>query len=345
MKIVLDAMGGDHAPHAVIAGVIDAIKEEGVYIALVGQEDLINKELSQYDYPKDHIEVIHAPEVVGMDEPATTPIRKKKNSSIAIGINLLKQDGYDAFVSAGNTGAVVAAGTINLGMLQGVARPAIGTVIPTLKEFSFVIDVGANTEPKPVHLLQSALMAKIYAREVLGVPSPTIGLLNIGEEAGKGGGLAKESYKLMQDHLQNFTGNIEANEVFSGKSTCIVCDGFVGNVLLKVSEGLLESVGTLVKREIKKSPLAMLGAGLMKLGLGNLRKLADYSEFGAAPLLGVNGLVMICHGRSTPKAIKNAIKATAREVEHDILSAMVKELNRPDVVRTVEPTEIPGAGT
>ncbi len=344
MKIVIDAMGGDYAPQAIVAGVIEAIKETQVHVALVGQEDPIRKELAQYDYPSDHVEVVHAPEIVGMDEPATTPIRKKKNSSITVGINLLKQDGYDAFISAGNTGAVVAAGTINLGMLKGVARPAIGTVIPTLKEFSFVIDVGANTEPKPMHLLQSALMAKIYVREVLGVETPTIGLLNIGEEAGKGGGLAKESYKLMQDHLKNFIGNIEANEVYSGKANCIVCDGFVGNVLLKVSEGLMESVGKLVKREVKKSPVAMVGAGLMKLGLGNLRKLADYSEFGAAPLLGVNGLVMICHGRSSPKAIKNAIKATAREVEHDILSAMIKELSRPDVVSVTQQTDSAGAG-
>ncbi|MCA9404664.1 MAG: phosphate acyltransferase PlsX [Candidatus Omnitrophica bacterium] len=345
MKIVVDAMGGDHAPQAVVAGVIEAIKEIKVHVALVGQEDLIQKELAQYEYPKDHVEVVHAPEVVGMDEPAITPIRRKKNSSITIGINLLKQDGYDAFVSAGNTGAVVAAGTINLGMLEGVDRPAIGTVIPTLKEFSFVIDVGANTEAKPAHLLQSALMAKIYAREVLGVETPTIGLLNIGEEAGKGGGLAKEAYKLMQDHLKNFIGNIEANEVFSGKANCIVCDGFVGNVLLKVSEGLLESVGKLVKREVKKSPVAMIGAGLMKMGLGNLRKLADYSEFGGAPLLGVNGVVMIGHGRSNPKAIKNAIKATVREVEHDILSAMIKELNRPDVVTAARSTNFAGGAS
>lgn len=328
MKIVVDAMGGDFAPQAVVEGVIQAVEELDVKITLVGQEDKIRQELSRLNSPAEQFEIIHAPEVVGMDEPAKTPIRSKKQSSISVGINLLKTKGYDAFVSAGNTGAVVAASTIFLGMLEGVERPAIGLVIPTLKKFSFIIDVGANSEAKPEHLLQSSLMATIYAREVLDIASPSVGLLNIGEEAGKGGGLAKEAYKLMEGRLKNFAGNVEANEVYTGKSDCIVCDGFVGNVLLKVSEGLMESAQKLVKREVMKNPLAIAGAFLMKLGLGDLKKLVDYSEYGGAPLLGVNGVVMIGHGRSSPKAIKNAIRATMREVEHDILSAMIKEMKQ-----------------
>lgn len=326
MKIVVDAMGGDFAPQAVIEGVIQAVKEFDVKITLVGLEDQIRTELNKHNCSPDLFEIIHAPEVVGMDEPAKTPIRTKKQSSISVGINLLKKPGYDAFISAGNTGAVVAASTIFLGMLEGVERPAIGLVIPTLNKFSFIIDVGANSEAKPEHLLQSSLMAKIYAREVLGIESPTIGLLNIGEEAGKGGGLAKEAYKLMDERLKNFAGNVEANEVYTGKTDCIVCDGFVGNVLLKVSEGLMECAQKLVKREVKKNIVAIAGALLLKLGLGDLKKLVDYSEYGGAPLLGVNGVVMIGHGRSSPKAIKNAIRATMREVEHDILSAMIKEM-------------------
>lgn len=328
MKIVVDAMGGDYAPKAIIEGVIEAVKEFDVSIVLIGLQDVIEKELEAYEYPPDRIEIIHAPEVVGMHEPATISLRSKKKSSITLGVGLLKDKQYHAFISAGNTGAVVAASTITLGMLEGVERPAIGLCIPTLKDFSFLIDVGANTEAKPHHLLQSALMAKVYAKEVLGVEKPTVGLLNIGEEASKGTGFAKETNKMMEEVVENFIGNLEANEVFSGKSDCIICDGFVGNVVLKVSEGLLESAGKLMKREIKKNPFAILGAVLLKSALKKIKKLADYSEYGGAPLLGVNGLVMISHGRSNPKAIKNAIKATMREIDHDILPKMRKAISK-----------------
>ena len=328
MKIVIDAMGGDYAPQAVIAGVIEALKEFDVQIVLVGIKDRIEVELKKYSYPAERIELIHAPEVVEMHEPAITSVRKKKDSSISIGLKLLKEPHYDAFISAGNTGAVVAASTIHLGMLEGVERPAIGTIIPTLKKFSLLMDAGANTDPKPEHILQNALMASVYVREVLEIPNPTVGLVNIGEEAGKGTGFEKEAYKLMEEKLSNFIGNVEANEIYTGKSDCVICDGFVGNIVLKVSEGLLESVGVLIKREIKKDPLAILGAILMKSRLAHIKKLADYSEYGGAPLLGVNGLVMICHGRSSPKAIKNAIRATMQEVNHDILSSMKKEISK-----------------
>lgn len=328
MKIVVDAMGGDYAPESVVAGVVDAIKEYNVHVTLVGIEDKIKAELAKYTYSQDHIEIIHAPAVVGMNEPAVVSLRQKKDSSISIGINLLKEQGYDAFVSAGNTGAVVAASTIKLGMLDGVERPAIGLVIPTLKGFAFLIDVGANTEPKPQHLFQSALMARVYVREVLGVSNPRIGLLNIGEEAGKGSGFTKEVYKMIEGRIDNFTGNVEANGVFNGNNDCIICDGVMGNIVIKVSQGLMESAAALMRREIKKSPMAIFGAWIMKSRLNHIKKLADYSEYGGAPLLGVNGLVMISHGRSSPKAIKNAIKAAMREVEHDILHDMTEEISR-----------------
>lgn len=326
MKIVVDAMGGDYAPKAVVAGVIEAINEFGVEIALVGIKDQIELELTKYSYPKDRIEIVHAPEVVGMHESATVAIRKKRNSSITVGVELLKTPGYGAFISAGNTGACVAAATIMLGMLPGVERPAIGIVIPTLNKFSFLLDVGANTEPKSTHLLQWALMARIYVQEVLNIAEPTIGLLNIGEEDSKGTDFAKETNQMMRERVNNFIGNIEANEIYSGKCDCIICDGFVGNVVLKVSEGLMESAGTLIKREVRKNPLAVLGAWLMKSSLYHIKKLVDYSEYGGAPLLGVNGLVMISHGRSNPKAIKNAIRATQRELEHNIIARMTSEV-------------------
>ncbi|MBI5149225.1 MAG: phosphate acyltransferase PlsX [Candidatus Omnitrophica bacterium] len=328
MKIVVDAMGGDHAPHAVVAGVIQAVKEFDVKIILVGVQKDVEAELARYAYPKERVEVVHAPEVIGMEEHATVAIRKKRASSISVGIDIIKEARADAFVSAGNTGAVVAASSFILGMLKGVERPAIGLVLPTLKRFSFLIDVGANTNPKPEHLCHSAQMAGVYAREVLGLENPTIGLLNIGEESTKGGDFVKETHKLMEERVPNFIGNVEANEVFTGRADCIICDGFVGNVLIKVSEGLMESAAALLRREIKKSFLAMAGAVAMKSRLQHIKKLADYTEYGGAPLLGVNGVVMISHGRSSPKAIKNAIRATVRELEHNILAAMASELSR-----------------
>jgi len=328
LKVVVDAMGGDRAPQSIIEGVVEAVKELETNITLVGIEEQVKRELQKFNYPESRIEIIHAPTVVGMHESAVVSLRKKKDSSIAIGVNLLKKEGYDAFVSAGNTGAVVAVSTINLGMLDGVERPAIGLVIPTLKGFTFLIDVGANTEPKPQHLYQSALMAQVYVREVLGVSNPKVGLLNIGEEASKGSGFAKEAYKMIEERIEHFTGNVEANGVFSGESDCIICDGVMGNIVIKVSEGLMESASALMRREIRKSPLAMLGAAIMTNRLNHIKKLADYSEYGGAPLLGVNGLVMISHGRSSPKAVKNAIKAAVREIEHNILAAMTEEISK-----------------
>ena len=324
-------MGGDFAPESVVAGVVEAVKEFDANIILVGIEEKVRAELKKHDYPQGRIEIIHAPTTVEMHEPATVSLRGKKDSSIAVGINLLKEDGFDAFVSAGNTGAVVAASTINLGMLNGAERPAIGLVIPTLKNFTFLIDVGANTDPKPEHLLQSALMAQVYAKEILGVDTPRVGLLNIGEEAGKGSGFAKEIYKMMEERVADFDGNVEASGIFKGEHDCIICDGVMGNIVIKISQGLMESAAALLRREISKSPIAMIGAVMMKSRLNHIKKLADYTEYGGAPLLGVNGIVMISHGRSNPKAIKNAIRAAIREIEHDILHVMTERISRTTI--------------
>jgi len=261
-----------------------------------------------------------------MDDAATIVIRQKKQSSISIGIALLKKEEYGAFVSAGNTGACVAASTFVLGMIPGVDRPGIGCIFPSLKKFTFVIDVGANTAAKPEHILQYAKMAKIYAREVLGRENPTIGLLNIGEEECKGTGLEQEAHKLLEEKEPCFVGNLEANEVFTGKTDCIVCDGYVGNITLKVAEGMMESVGKLLKREIMKNPIAILGAILLKTSLSDAKKSVDYSEYGGAPLLGVDGLVLISHGRSSPKAIKNAVRAAKEQVEHNVLKKIKEEM-------------------
>ena len=326
MKIVVDAMGGDFAPQNVVAGAVDAVKEYKVSVTLVGISDRIIQELKKYQYPKGLIEIVHAPDVVAMNDAATVVIRQKKQSSISIGMGLLKKEGYDAFVSAGNTGACVAASTFVLGMIPGVDRPGIGCVFPSLKKFTFIIDVGANTAAKPEHLLQYAKMAKIYAREILGRIEPSIGLLNIGEEECKGTGLEQEVHKILVEKEPLFVGNVEANEVFTGKTDCIVCDGYVGNITLKVAEGLMESVGKLLKREIKKNPIASVGALLLKSSLSEAKKSIDYSEYGGAPLLGVDGLVLISHGRSSPKAIKNAIRAAKEQVEHNVLKKIKEEM-------------------
>jgi glycerol-3-phosphate acyltransferase PlsX len=326
MKIVVDAMGGDYAPQNVVAGVVDAVKEYKVCVTLVGLTDAIEAELKKYSYPKSLIEIVHAPEVVAMDEHATVVVRQKRQSSISIGMGLLKKEGYGAFVSAGNTGACVAASTFILGMIPGVDRPGIGCIFPSLKNFTLMIDVGANTAAKPEHLLQYAKMAKVYAQQVMGRPSPSIGLLNIGEEESKGTGLEKEAYKLLEEKEPLFIGNVEANEMFNGKTDCIVCDGYAGNITLKVAEGLMESVGKLLKREIKKSPVAILGAILLKSSLSQAKKSVDYSEYGGAPLLGVDGLVLISHGRSSPKAIKNAVRCAKEEIEHNVLIKIKEEM-------------------
>src|SRR3989338_1276851 len=321
-------MGGDYAPQSIVAGTVEAVKEFKVPVTLVGIESEVRSELQKFEYPQGKIDIVHAPSVVGMNEPATVSIRKKRDSSISVGIRLLKEKKCDAFVSAGNTGAVVAASSINLGMLKGVERPAIGLVIPTLKDFAFLIDVGANTEPKPEHLFQSALMARVYVKDVLDVNNPTVGLLNIGAEAGKGSVFIKEVYKMIEGRVENFIGNVEASDIFKGKHDCIICDGVMGNIVIKISQGLMESASALMRREVSKSPVAMFGAAIMRSRLNHIKKLADYSEYGGAPLLGVNGLVMISHGRSSPKAIKNAIKAAIREIEHNILAVMREEISR-----------------
>ena len=327
MNIIVDAMGGDHAPFEIVKGVVQAIKEFDTNVTLVGIEDKIREELAKYTYSSDRINIVHAPDIIGMHDSATSSIRAKKNSSITVGVNLLKDSKkYNAFISAGNTGAVVCASTVILRMLPGVERPAIGLVIPTQKNFSFLIDVGANTDPKPQHLLHSALMANVYAKKILNIENPKIGLLNIGAEETKGTEFTKETHRLLTERVSNFEGNVEANEIFSGRCDCIICDGYVGNIVIKVAESIMESAGALIKREIKKSPLALWGAFLMKSRLLHIKKHADYTEYGGAPLLGVNGLVMISHGRSSAKAIKNAIRATVREVEDNLIENMIKEV-------------------
>jgi len=316
MKIIVDAMGGDYAPEVVIDGAIAAVKEYGIELILVGDEAKVNGLLKKSKFNSGLLSVYPSQEVIGMNESAAASFRRKRNSSIVLGLKLVKDGLGDAFFSAGNTGAAVCAATLTLGMLPGIERPGIGTVMPTLKGISFIIDVGANIDPKPDHLLQFGIMADIYTREILNKPNPTVGLLNVGEEESKGTDFVKETHELLSQSRLNFIGNVEGKHLFSGDCDIIICDGFVGNVALKVSESLAEAMQKFLKKHILSHPLGILGALLLKGSFKKFKKEIDYSEYGGAPLLGVNGVVIIGHGRSNAKAIKNAIRVAKKEVEH-----------------------------
>ena len=316
MKIIVDAMGGDYAPGVVIDGAISAVKEyENTEVVLVGDEPKVKALLAKARYCGDKISTHHASEVIEMHEPAANSVRKKRDSSIVVGLDLVKEGEGEAFFSAGNTGAVVCAATLSLRMIPGIERPGIAIITPTLKGIALIIDVGANIDAKPTQLLQYGIMADAYMRYILNIENPTVGLLNVGEEESKGTGFIKEAYELFEKSKLNFIGNAEGKDLFSGKCDIVVCDGFVGNVALKVAESLSEAMQVFLKRHILSNPLGLLGALLLKPSFSNFKKKLDYSEYGGAPLLGVDGVVIIGHGRSNAKAIKNAIRASKEEIE------------------------------
>lgn len=329
MKIVLDAMGGDRAPGSPVRGAVMAVKEYGYHITLVGREDVIRQELDNLSYPSEKIDVIHASEEIGMDDPAALSVRKKRDSSIVVAFNLMKTGEYDAFVSAGNTGAVVCAATLTLRLLPGVDRPGIAVIFPTLTKPCMVIDVGANIDPKPLHLLQYGIMGDAYSRNILGKENPTIGLLNIGEESTKGTDFIKETHMMLNESRLNFIGNVEPKEVYRGTADVVVCDGFVGNVLLKVTEGFADAATQLIKRELKESNfITKLGALLTLPAFRAVKKKIDKSEYGGAPLMGVDGRVIIAHGSSNSKAIKNAIRVAGEVADHHVNQHIIEELQK-----------------
>ncbi len=327
MKIALDAMGGDAAPETTVAGAILAARELPVEVVLVGQTAEIDKQLARYPHRPANISIVHAPEVVGMEESPASTIRKKRDSSISIGVGLLKEKQVDAFVSAGNTGAVVSASTLFVGLLPGIERPGIAILLPGIKGDTLLIDVGANIDPKPLHLLQYALMGEAYVRCVLGHARPTVGLLNVGEEEGKGTEFTKETYGLIEASGLNFVGNVEGRDIFSGEINVIVCDGFAGNVALKTAESLAHAISVLLRRSLTMSPITRLGAWLARDAFLELRKEVDYAEQGGAPLLGVDGVSIIAHGASSTKAIKNAIRVAYQSVHHELNRNMVDAIH------------------
>lgn len=326
MKIVLDAMGSDSAPKVEIEGAIQAVEEFGYELILVGDEKMITEELAKYKDHSDKIRILHAPERIEMNEPAALSVRRKRHSSIVMGVEILKKNDADAFVSAGNTGAVVCAATLSLRLLPGIERPGIAVVIPTLIGSSMILDVGANIDPKPIHMLQYGIMADAYSKYILHKPNPKVGLLNVGEEENKGTDFIKESHMLLSESKLNFIGNIEGRDIYGGNADIVLCDGFVGNVILKVSESVVDTIVKLLKNEIKSSIIATLGAALASNAFNELKKKMDYSEYGGAPLLGVDGRCIISHGSSSPKAIKNAMRVAAEYKEQDVNKHIVEEL-------------------
>ena len=319
MKIVVDAMGGEHAPEATVEGAVLAAREYETEIILTGLSDLIHPILDRFD--PDHnlpIEVVHADEVVEMHDLPGKVLRSKRKSSMKIGLDKLKDGTALAFVSAGNTGAVLAYSTVILRPLKGVDRPAIAIQLPTLKGNAILLDAGANVDCKVTQLFQFGIMGHVFAEYILGKENPRVGLLSIGEEDGKGNEIVKEVFQMLKASHINFIGNIEGKEVYRGNADVIVCDGFTGNIALKISESLAAMIGTNLKRMFQSNWASKLSYLLLKPQLDEFKKKIDYSETGGAPLLGVNGVVIIAHGSSSPKAIKNAIHRACELCEKNI---------------------------
>ncbi len=329
VRVAVDAMGGDRGLEVVVGGAVAAAREWGIPSILVGQEEEIAAHLTAHRGLSLPLSLCHAPEAVEMDEAPAATVRKKRHSSLRVGLDLVKQGKAEAFVSAGNTGAIMATAALTLGLLPEVERPAIALCVPTPRGRSVVLDVGANVDSKPRHLLQFAIMGHIYARDVLGLPSPRVGLLNIGEEETKGNELTKEAFKaLEEDASLNFIGNVEGCDLFAGTADVIVCDGFVGNVSLKVSESVAEVFSTFLREEISRSLVSRLGYVLARPAFQRFRRRADYSEYGGLPLLGVDGVCIIAHGRSSARAIKNAIRAAAECVHNKVIQHIREGLAR-----------------
>lgn len=308
-KVVLDAMGGDNAPGEIVKGAVDALaREPGLHIILVGRREDIERELAKYSYDKSRMEIVHAEEVIETAEPPVNAIRKKKDSSIVVGMKMVKEGQADAFVSAGSSGAILVGGQVIVGRIKGVERPPLAPLIPTEKGVSLLVDCGANVDARPSHLVQFAKMGSIYMEHVMGIKNPTVGIVNIGAEEEKGNALVKETFPLLKEEKSiHFIGSVEAREIPSGQADVIVCEAFAGNIILKLFEG----VGNTLIREIKggmmKNLRSKIGALLVKPALKETLKKFDTAEHGGAPLLGLNGLVVKTHGSSKSKEISNTL--------------------------------------
>ena len=330
LRIALDAMGGDRGPEELVAGAVQAVQELALSVALLGDEARLRAALSRHSFPVDRIEVIHTSQMIGMDESPFDGIRKKKDASIVRAFALHREGRVDAVVSAGNSGATMAAAIKYLGRLEDISRPGIAGIYPTLKGPVVMMDVGANVDCRPQHLFEFGIMAAAFSRVLFGIERPRIGLLSIGEEGGKGNVLVKKSHEIFQKSSLNYIGNVEGRDTFQGDVDVIVCDGFVGNVCLKLSEGLAEAVISMLGDEIRKSIKAKIGYLLAKDAFASFRRRVDYAEYGGAPLLGLKGTGIVCHGRSNATAIKNAIRVASEMVQHKVNDHIVELLARED---------------
>ena len=318
IKIAVDAMGGDNAPQAVVAGAVQAAKEYGVGVILVGIQQSVEEELRKYHTASLSIEVRSASQVVDMLDSPATVFRRKKDSSIRVANDLVRSGEAVAVISAGHTGAAMATSLFVLGTVEGVERPAIATMMPTVSGACVLLDVGANVDCKPSHLLQFAVMGEVFAKYLLKNPNPKVGLLSIGEEETKGNELTKEAFKLLTETNLNFIGNVEGRDIMMGKADVIVCDGFIGNVVLKTSEAVAEAIGSFLRENIGDNLLRKMGFFLMRPAFRAMKNKLDYAEYGGAPLLGLNGISIISHGRSSDRAIKNAIRVAADLAKSEI---------------------------
>jgi phosphate acyltransferase len=347
MRVAVDVMGGDNAPHVEVEGAVAAAREFGVPVTLVGNLETVKNELARHNTSGLDIELFHASEVVGMHDSASDAVRKKKDSSIRVAFDLEKEGKAAAVVSAGNSGATMAAGMFVLKRMKGIDRPAIAQIFPTVTGKTLVLDVGGNVDCKPIHLVQFAIMGEVYAKFSMGISSPRVGLLSNGEEESKGNELTRDTSALLRATPVNYIGYVEGRDIFNGSVDVVVCDGFVGNVVLKTSEGLAEAVGKMLRAEIKNSLLSQIGYLLSRKAFQNFKKTVDYAEYGGAPLLGINGVGMICHGGSNPKAIKNAIRFAHEYALKGVNNRMAEKLDQSfpgTTAREREGAQAPDAG-
>lgn len=320
MKIIVDGMGGDNAPREIVKGCIEAVKKFDVDIIIVGNKDLIEKELELYIYPKNKIEILHSEDIITNEDDPVLAIRRKKDSSMVVGLNALKEGKGDGFLSAGNTGALLAGGLFIIKRLEGIDRAALTSVYPTSKGISIVVDAGANVDSKAEYLRQFGIMGSIYMENILGRKNPTVGLVSNGTEIGKGNTLVKDSYPLLSEAPINFIGNIEAREIPTGDIDVIVADGFVGNVILKLTEGVASSVFDELKAVFKSNMKSKLAALMIKDGLKEIKEKMDYRQYGGAPLLGIKKPVVKAHGSSDALAIENGVRQLIDFIEKDVIN-------------------------
>lgn len=327
MRVCVDAMGGDHAPEWIVKGSLQA-SFSGVNVIFVGDEKKIRKEVKRLGGLPSNVEIVHASEAIGMDEAPTIAVRKKKDSSLRVCFKLIKDGEADAMVSAGNSGAIMAAAIMTLRRIPGIERPAIATLIPSFKGHMVLLDIGANVDCRPDHLRQFAVVGTVFCRTVLHIPFPRVGILSNGEESSKGNSLTREAHQLLSNSFLNYIGYIEGRDIFSGNVDVVVCDGFVGNIVLKLTEGLSRTIFGFIKNTLRESFTAKTGYLFLRGSLQNLSQAFDYSEYGGAPLLGVDGICLIAHGSSPPKAIQNAVYHAHELAAQDLVGRMKSNLQR-----------------